>query len=74
MIETHTRSIVKAVSYRLLGSGVTFIVVLVMTQKFNLAAGIGIIDTLLKIGAFYFHERLWHRIPFGRVKPPDYQI
>jgi uncharacterized membrane protein len=73
-METHARSIAKAVSYRLLGSMVTFTVVWVMTKKLELAAGIGILDTLLKVGAFYFHERLWHRIPFGKIKPPEYQI
>ncbi len=73
-METHARSIIKAISYRLLGSTVTFVVVLVMTRKLELAAGIGVLDTVLKIGAFYFHERLWHRISFGKIKPPDYQI
>jgi uncharacterized membrane protein len=73
-METHARSIVKAVSYRLVGSLVTFAVVLVMTKKLDLAAGIGVLDTILKIGAFYFHERLWHRISFGKIKPPEYQI
>jgi uncharacterized membrane protein len=73
-METHARSIIKAVSYRLLGSGVTFAVVFVITRKFDLAAGVGVMDTILKIGAFYFHERLWHRINFGKIKPPDYQI
>lgn len=73
-METHARSIIKAISYRLLGSMVTFGVVLLVTRKMDLAAGVGIMDTILKIGAFYFHERLWHRINFGKLKPPDYQI
>jgi uncharacterized membrane protein len=73
-METHARSIVKAVSYRCLGSLVTFAVVFVMTRRLELAAGIGVLDTVLKIGAFYIHERLWHRISFGKIKPPEYQI
>ncbi|MBM4104666.1 MAG: DUF2061 domain-containing protein [Planctomycetes bacterium] len=73
-METHTRSIIKAVSYRFLGSGVTFAVAFMVTRKLDMAAGIGVLDTVLKIGAFYFHERLWHRISFGKIKPPEYQI
>lgn len=73
-METHARSIIKAISYRFLGSIVTFGVVLMVTRKLELAAGVGVMDTILKIGAFYFHERLWHRINFGKLKPPDYQI
>jgi len=73
-METHARSIIKAVSYRFLGSGVTFVVALAMTRKLEMAVGIGLLDTVLKIGAFYFHERLWHRISFGKIKQPEYQI
>lgn len=73
-METHIRSIAKAVSYRFLGSAVTFAVAFVITRKVDLAVGIGVVDTLMKIGAFYFHERLWNRLQFGKPKPADYQI
>ncbi len=74
MRESHIRSIAKAVSYRALGSAVTFLVALAVTQEINTAVGIGVLDTLMKIGAFYVHERLWNRLHFGKTPPPDYQI
>lgn len=74
MKETHYRSIIKAISYRLLGSAVTFLIALAFTRKIESAAGIGVADTILKIGAFYFHERLWNYIHFGKRPPADYQI
>ncbi len=73
-METHARSIAKAVSYRIVGSAVTFGVAFVITHKVDLAVGIGVVDTVMKIGAFYFHERLWNRLQFGKPKPTDYQI
>ena len=73
-METHLRSIAKAVSWRAGGTVVTFVVALVVSGKFDIAVKVGILDTLVKIGAFYLHERLWHRIGFGKVKPPEYQI
>jgi len=73
-VETHFRSILKAVSYRFLGTIVTFCVALLLTKSFDLAAQIGALDTILKIGAFYFHERLWHRIKIGRIEPIEYEI
>lgn len=73
-METHFRSILKAVSYRVVGSIVTFGVALVLTKRVEIAAQIGVLDTVLKIGAFYFHERLWHRIKIGKVEQPDYEI
>jgi uncharacterized membrane protein len=73
-METHLRSIAKAISWRIGGTVVTFIVTLVISGQVELAAKVGALDTLVKIGAFYFHERIWHRIGFGKIKPPEYQI
>ena len=61
-------------SYRVAGTIVTFAVALVLTRSIDLAAQIGLLDTILKIGAFYFHERLWHRIKLGKIEPVEYEI
>ncbi|MFH1370073.1 MAG: DUF2061 domain-containing protein [Planctomycetota bacterium] len=73
-METHLRSIAKAVSWRIGGTVVTFAVVLLISGKINIAAKVGLLDTFIKIGAFYFHERIWHRIGFGKLKRPEYEI
>lgn len=73
-MESHLRSIVKAVTWRAGGTVVTFAVAWILTRRLELAAQIGILDTLVKIGAFYAHERVWNRIGFGQKKPPEYQI
>jgi uncharacterized membrane protein len=73
-METHLRSIVKAITWRIGGTLVTFLVTLAISKEIELAAKVGLLDTLVKIGAFYFHERLWHRVNFGKLKPPEYQI
>ncbi len=73
-MESHYRSIVKAITWRTGGTVVTFAVAWILTQEFKLAAQIGVLDTLIKIGAFYFHERLWIRVKFGRLRRPEYEI
>ena len=73
-METHFRSIVKAISWRAGGTIVTFLVAWVLAGSLELAARIGVLDTVIKIGAFYIHERLWNRLSFGKLKPPEYQI
>ena len=73
-MESHIRSIVKAVTWRIGGTLVTFVVALILTKKLELAIQIGLVDTILKIGVFYGHERLWNRIKFGREKKPEYYI
>jgi uncharacterized membrane protein len=73
-VETHYRSIIKAVSWRAGGTIVTCFVAWCLTGNLDLATRIGIVDTAIKIGAFYIHERLWNRLDFGKQKPPEYQI
>ena len=74
MKETNARSIAKAVSYRILGSATTALIVYVLTGKGGLSIGAGLMDVVLKIGAYFVHERIWNHIEFGRGKPPDYEI
>ena len=49
-------------------------VALIVTGKIRIAAEIGLIDTLVKLGSYYFHERVWIHIPYGKAKPPEYMI
>ena len=46
----------------------------ILTGRLLLALQVAFIDMIVKIIGYYFHERLWNRIPYGRVKPPEYQI
>ena len=31
-------------------------------------------DTLLKLFVYYGHERMWQRISFGKIVPPEYEV
>ncbi|MBI2853430.1 MAG: DUF2061 domain-containing protein [Chloroflexi bacterium] len=39
-----------------------------------MALSIGLADTLIKLASYYFHERAWEKIRFGRPKPPEYNL
>ena len=73
-MESHLRSILKGITWRLGGTTVTVIVAWLFTGNINIAAKIGIIETVLKISIFYIHERLWNYINIGKEKRPEYQI
>ena len=75
-METRARSIAKAVSYRLLGSAVTGLIMFVLTNRPGLSIMGSAMDMVLKIGAYFIHERLWNYINFGREpeKAPEYEI
>ena len=73
--ESHYRSIAKAFSYRILGSTTTALIFFVLTGKASLSLGAGALDMVLKIGAYFIHERIWNHINFGRsTKAPEYEI
>jgi len=64
--EAHSRSFVKAVSWRILGSIDTFVISYFVTGKLVFAASIASVETFTKILLFYFHEQAWARVPWGR--------
>ena len=68
-IDSRSRSMAKAVTYRLAGSATTGIIVFIFGgHNIALSAGAGGVDMVLKIGLYFLHERMWNRIDFGRVK------
>ena len=73
-MESRSRSIAKAISYRVLGSSCTGLIAFVLTGRGALFVEAGALDAVLKIAAYFVHERLWNHIGFGRSKPPEYEI
>lgn len=73
-METHIRSIIKALSWRCIATLVTFTVAWIVTGKLTFAAEIGVADTLIKLGTYYVHERVWIHVNFGILKRPEYEI
>ncbi len=72
--EQKRRSLAKAISWRATGTVDTILVSLVVTGSIKSALSIGFIEVITKIGLYYFHERAWNRISFGRSKEPEYTI
>ncbi len=64
--EAHSRSFIKAISWRILGSIDTFIISYFVTGKLVFALSIASVETVTKVVLFYFHERAWTLVPWGR--------
>jgi len=76
-METKRRSIAKTLSWRAWATVITATVVYISTGELKFAMEIGLIDTSVKLGAYFLHERIWNRINFGRIMPSkqdDFQI
>ena len=73
-MDSHTRSLAKAISYRLLGSLATAVIFFALTGNPALSMGAGALDMVVKLALYFVHERIWNHIGFGRAKPPEYEI
>ena len=77
------RSLIKALTYRIAATGITFIVFVILlrtsTQR-NLyesmsdAGIISVIDFVLKLAIYYFHERIWSGIFWGKYWRRHYWV
>jgi uncharacterized membrane protein len=64
--EAHTRSLVKAISWRVTGTIDTFVISYIITGRPMIAGSIAGTELLTKVLLYYFHERIWSGISWGR--------
>tara|TARA_B100000965_G_scaffold12805_2_gene9710 strand:+ start:781 stop:1218 length:438 start_codon:yes stop_codon:yes gene_type:complete len=70
---TKKRSLLKSISWRVLGSIDTFILSLIIINyssdlySYNLAFYIASMEIITKIFLYYFHERIWNLFKIGRL-------
>jgi uncharacterized membrane protein len=62
------RSLMKAISWRLVGSLDTFILTMLVTGRLRYAVSIAGVEALTKIALYYVHERVWRRVRWGRLE------
>jgi uncharacterized membrane protein len=64
--ESHFRSILKAISWRTLGTLDTFAISWFMTGKIAMAGSIAGLEIVTKVVWYYLHERIWAAVSWGR--------
>ncbi|AMC10891.1 hypothetical protein Lupro_06370 [Lutibacter profundi] len=64
--ETATRSIVKAISWRIVGTIDTILISWFITGKITMALSIGLVEVVTKMVLYFFHERVWNLIKWGK--------
>ncbi len=68
------KSMLKSVSWRIVGTVDTIIISYFITGKVSVALSIGSVEVLSKTILYYFHERLWahiHKIKINILNKPD---
>ncbi len=66
--ESHLRSAMKALSWRVVATATTTTIAFVMTGQIGTALRIGGIEFFLKFFIYYGHERVWQLVPRGTVR------
>ena len=66
-MDSYHRSLAKTLTYRLLGMVITAGVAWLLTREMCFAACVGVLDTCVKFGGYYLHERIWELTNFGRT-------
>jgi len=64
--ETKIRSVVKTISWRILATVTTISLVYIFIGDTTIAFTVGGIEVFLKMLIYFFHERVWDKLKFGR--------
>lgn len=63
---SHARSLVKAISWRFFGNLISFLIIYGLTHNGKLALAASGIELVVKIVLYYYHERVWNKVKWGR--------
>ncbi len=60
------RSLAKTISWRIVGTMTTVLISWLITGTLIVAFSIGFIELISKLVLYYFHERAWNKIKWGK--------
>ncbi len=66
--ESHLRSVLKAITYRIVGTLTTGILAYSVTGDFGVSFAIAALEPFVKTIVYYLHERVWQQLPRGTVR------
>jgi uncharacterized membrane protein len=65
-MEKPIRSMIKAISWRIVATLTTIILVVIFSKDLVLGTIVGITELIVKTVVYYVHERIWNLSNFGR--------
>ncbi len=69
--ETLKRSLVKTISYRLAILILDFTSIYLFTGQIKVAVGFMLVSNLYTTVAYFYHERIWDKIKWGKISPKN---
>ena len=68
MKEKPSRSLLKALSWRVTGTLDTILITYLITGRAKWAFSVGFVELFTKVFLYFVHERIWDRLGFGRIR------
>jgi uncharacterized membrane protein len=66
--ESRLRSVLKALSWRVLATLTTIAIAYIILGDVKTALKIGAVEVVAKMAIYYLHERAWAQVPLGSVR------
>lgn len=66
--ESHLRSVLKGITWRILGTLDTMLISYIITGNTKMAVSIGGLEVFTKLVLYYLHERAWQVAPIGTIR------
>ena len=66
MNESNIRSIAKTISWRITGSGATFLISYIVSGNIEIAGTIAMTQLMINTMLYYIRERLWNKISWQK--------
>ena len=72
--DTRKRSVIKTLTWRVTGSFATFLIAWIIGGDLGIASTIAVIQIVANTLLYYFHERVWNLVTWGRINTAAKEI
>jgi adenylylsulfate kinase len=72
--DTNKRSILKGISWRLVATSTTIVIVYIFFGRLDLAIAAGMLETVAKVALYWAHERAWLKVRWGRKRIEPFNL
>jgi uncharacterized membrane protein len=62
------RHFVKSITWRIIATLTTILLAWIFTKDTSIALKFGAVEVIIKMGLYYFHERIWYKYSHFGVK------
>lgn len=69
-MDTRKRSVAKSVTWRIAGIVILGAITYVFTGSLSASAGITVLFNAIRLVLYYWHERAWEKVEWGRIRHP----